>query len=321
MPIPREDRDCPHAEPPIFLLTAIRNEAVLIGNFLSELHQVLKDAGLLGRVRLVIVNDASTDGTAEVLTREAFSRPDIALEVLTLESNRGNQAAMAWGLRRILPRLGKAHLLTFDADGEDDITQLPRLAKMLDEDPSRIVFVYRDGRSESLLIRLFYLAYKVIYRLLAGQRIIPCNMMAIPGAFAPAIAGSPLLPLHFSYPPLRLGLPYHSMGVARRHRYGGRSSQNLGMLIQHGLIGLTIFYEQLVSKLILVSAGAVALTAVLGGVIIFLRFFSTRTLPVGFATAVFVSLLGFSYLSLVLLVVFSITCATLKLVSEQVRDP
>lgn len=304
---------------PIVLLTAVRNEAAVIDRFLDELSQVFAEDAMRSRVRLVVVDDGSTDQTIQHIARWSQAQPELKIEVMPLRSNRGNQSAMAYGVRQLAPRLADAYLLTFDADGEDDLTRLPQLVHMLDEDPSRMVFVYRDGRSEGWLIRAFYWAYRSVYRWLTGQRLIPCNVMAIPGHMIPAITGSPLLSLNFSYPPLRLGLPYRAIPMARRPRYAGRSSQNLGLLIQHGLIGLTVFYEQVVARLILLSLGVVAITGFAALWIVAVRFFTPRVLPVGLTTTVFVLLIGFGFLSIVLLVVFCLACAIFRLLMEQGR--
>lgn len=305
---------------PVVLLTAVRNEAAIIGRFLDEIHQVFRTSGLLGRTRLVIVDDYSTDRTVQVIAERSAAMPDLAVEVIRLPSNRGNQSAMAYAVRRFAPRLTASFLLTFDADGEDDLTRLPELVRMLDEDPTRMVFVYRDGRSTGWTIKAFYAVYRAVYRLLTGRRLIPCNVMAIPGSMVPALAASPLLPLHFSYPPLRLGLPHRSVPMARRPRYAGNSSQNLSLLIQHGLIGLTIFYEQVVARLILLSAAVVAVTLLLAVGIIAVRLFTPHVLPMGFTSGVVLAMLGFGFVSVVLLVVFCLASSIFRLLMEQGRE-
>ncbi len=304
---------------PVFLLTAIRNEGRLVERLFTEIHGVLSASGLLSRARMVIVDDQSIDETPNVI-RECIARhPDLSVELITLASNRGNQSAMAHGLRSIASRARHGVLLTFDADGEDDLTRLPELVEMLERDPSRMVFVYREGRKDGLLVKVFYVVYKLIYRLLTGQRLIPCNLMAVPGAMIPAIAASPLLPLHFSYPPLRLGIPYQALPMARRERYSGRSTQNIGMLIQHALIGLTIFYEQVVARVMLLTGGVVVLTSLLALFIFLVRLLAPQLLPVGLPTLVFLFLFGFGFISVVLLVVFCLATSLFKLLIEQGR--
>jgi hypothetical protein len=304
---------------PVCLLTAVRNEEQHVAHFLRELHEVLRDHRLLSRTRLVIVDDYSTDATRAAISQAAASLEGLSVQVIELPSNRGNQSAMAYGLRLMAERFETGQVLTFDADGEDDLTQLPQLVRMLDQDPSRMLFVYRDRRRDGWVIRLFYAAYRVAYRLLTGQRLIPCNMMGIPGSMVAPIAGSPLLALHFSYPPLRLGLPYRAVPLAKRPRYGGRSSQNIGLLIQHGLIGLTIFYEQVVARLILLSVGVVGVTGLAALWVAAVRLVRPHVLPTGLTTVMFVSLIGFGFMSVVLLVVFCLASAILRLLMEQSR--
>ncbi|MCZ6656110.1 MAG: glycosyltransferase [Gammaproteobacteria bacterium] len=304
----------------VYLLTAVRNEADFIGLFLSEIRDVFLKSGLLSRVKLVIVDDGSTDNTVSVITDFAKDLSNLRIEVLQLSSNRGNQSAMAYGVRHLARQLQDGHLLTFDADGEDDITRLPELVRMLDRDANRIIFVYRDSRKEDVYVRAFYYSYRILYRILTGRKVIPCNVMAIPGTMIPAIAGSPLLSLHFSYPPLRLGLPYQAVPMARRQRYGGRSSQNIGLLFHHALIGLTIFYEDVVARLMLFSAGLVGVTLLVALGLIIVRFAAPHALPVGFTTVVFMSLFGFGFVTLVLLISFCLACSTFRLLIEQSRD-
>lgn len=287
--------------------------------FIAEFRDTFAKAGMLDRMNLVVVDDASVDDTVAVLEKCAGSAPALNLKVLRLRSNRGNQPAMAYGLRQLRSQLPDAHLLTFDADGEDDITRLPDLVRMLDEKPGQIVFVYRDGRQESFQVRWFYFGYRIMYRVLTGRRIIPCNLMAIPGNARAAIAESPLLRLHFSYSVLRLGLPYRTLPMARRQRYGGRSSQNIGLLIHHGLIGLTIFYEQMVARVILLAASVVGLTGALAVVLVIIRLTEPRLLPAGFTSIVLLSLFGFGFVTLVLLVVFCFGCSIFRLLIESDR--
>jgi glycosyltransferase involved in cell wall biosynthesis len=304
---------------PIYLLTSVRNEGGLVRLLLNELREVFAKAGMLPRVRLVIVDDHSTDDTVAAIRACASSLPDLPVEVIELRSNRGNQSAMAHGLRLLAPRLQDGMLLTFDADGEDDLTRLPELVEMLDRDPTRMVFVYRESRKDGFLIRTFYAFYRIIYRLLTGQELLPCNLMAVPASMIPSICASPLLPLHFSYPPLRLRLPFRAIGMARRARYSGRSSQNLSMLIQHALIGLTIFYEQVVARVMLLTGAVVAVTTLLALVILAARIFVPHMVPIGFPTLVFVFLLGFGFVSIVLLVVFCLASSIFRLLIEQGR--
>jgi hypothetical protein len=62
---------------------------------------------------------------------------------------------------------------------------------------------------------------------------------------------------------LKMKFPSITTRRDRRQRYGGKSSQNLFMVASHGLVGLMIFYETVVAKLLfllgLFIVGTVAL--------------------------------------------------------------
>ncbi|MBM3984972.1 MAG: glycosyltransferase, partial [Planctomycetes bacterium] len=91
---------------------------------LDELDRVL---GRSGRsFEIVCVDDASRDGTADVVRRLAASRPHVRL--LRHAARCGQSAALASGFRVARG----AVILTLDADGQNDPADLPRLLSALD---------------------------------------------------------------------------------------------------------------------------------------------------------------------------------------------
>lgn len=74
-----------------------------------------------GQCELVLVDDASTDGTADVLRRLAASSPNDLIRVVSHKLNCGQSAAVASGFRC-------AHgdwVATLDGDGQNDPADLP----------------------------------------------------------------------------------------------------------------------------------------------------------------------------------------------------
>ena len=275
----------------VTLLTAVRNEAGIIGRFLDEVHCVFQAVGWLGDLTVVLVDDASTDHTIAAI--HALTPPGLRVTCISVPSNRGNQSAMAYGLRQLAgSALSGQWLLTCDADGEDDIAQFPALIAMLERDPSKIVFVRRSSRISN---RFLYWVYCRIYRYFTGQRVLPCNMMAIPGSLTSAIAKSPLLPLHFSAAILRLGFKHQVVPIPRRQRYGGDSSQNIPLLIHHALLSLGVFYEQVAARFLVFS---VLVAAIAGSL---------------FGTAAF---FGFGFAAIALFVLVCLLCSIFRLLIE-----
>ena len=72
--------------------------------------------------------------------------------------------------------------------------------------------------------------------------------------------------VHFAYAILKNRFPSVATERDRRSRYGGHSSQNLFMVASHGLVGLMVFYETVIAKLLLLLAALGLLSLVVVGV-------------------------------------------------------
>lgn len=97
--------------PKIFVVMATYNEAEVIGPVVDFL--------LASYRYVVVVDDASTDGTAEVLK-------DSQVYLLRHCVNRGQGAALQTGIEFALSR-GAEIVVTFDADGQHDVREISRM--------------------------------------------------------------------------------------------------------------------------------------------------------------------------------------------------
>ena len=160
-----------------------------------------------------------------------------------------NQGAMFFGLRRL--DVGPDHILiTFDCDGEDDVAAIPSILELSALNPGKMVLIKRRA-SEGID------AVQSVLRLV--QTPIPllrspddCSEQLSPDAGCPGPGrskSSPLAAVHFAYAILKLRPRYVATTRDRRARYGGSSSQNVFMLVSHGLVGLMLFYEVVVAKI------------------------------------------------------------------------
>lgn len=99
------------------------NEASRLPRYLSEVLRYFKGRG--EPYEILVVDDGSVDGTAEVVRKIAAS--NAAIDVYSLPKNRGKGYAMRIGMRRVT---GQFRLMA-DADGATPIAELARLEAAL----------------------------------------------------------------------------------------------------------------------------------------------------------------------------------------------
>ncbi len=245
-------------------LTACRNESAILEKFLAEFTTVVTAAGIAQQSMLHVVDDLSTDSSRDILERYRKSPGAISIHVIRAPTNFGNQGAMFFGLLNIEVGADDV-LITFDCDGEDDVRQFQSILELGRANADKLVLIERGRRAESLAFKVFFACYKLLFRFLTRQTIVPNNFMLIPGAYIPFIRRSALAPLHFAYAVLKLRLPSVAVVRDRRQRYGGHTSQDLFSLVSHGMVGLMVFYETVIAKLFfLLFLFGFAATAIFG---------------------------------------------------------
>ncbi|HHE71892.1 MAG TPA: glycosyltransferase [Chloroflexi bacterium] len=137
-----------HVGPPeldVSVVLPVYNEAKNLQHFIPELSQTLRD---LGRsYEIIAVDDGSTDESLDVLRSLKLEEPH--LRIISFRRNFGQTAAFAAGfdLARGL------YVITMDADGQNDPTDIPRLLKVMEEGEYDIVSGWRQQRKEPLLSR------------------------------------------------------------------------------------------------------------------------------------------------------------------------
>jgi glycosyltransferase involved in cell wall biosynthesis len=112
---------------------------------------------------VIVVDDGSSDGTAAAVERLAAVDPHVRLA--RHDRNRGYGAALRTGFAQ-----ARKNLVFFtDADGQFDVSQLPRLIALLGDAP--VVVGYRIKRSDPPHRLFIAKTYNLIVRLMFGLRV------------------------------------------------------------------------------------------------------------------------------------------------------
>jgi glycosyltransferase involved in cell wall biosynthesis len=139
------------ASPKISCVVPAYNEAKHIANFLVDLQTTL--AAFTSNYEIIVVNDGSTDNTAEMVATVAA---DCAVRYLSLSRNFGKEAALSAGIDRAK---GDAVIL-LDGDYQHPLELLPEMLSLWQTGYDMVYGVIADRRHESLLKRwgtgLFY---------------------------------------------------------------------------------------------------------------------------------------------------------------------
>lgn len=114
--------------PDVSWVVPARDEAGNIAPLVEEIARVMAGTGLAHE--LILVDDASADGTAEEIRSEAARRPWVRGVALAPARGGGGQGQSA-ALRAGLARARGALLVTLDADLQNDPGDVPRLLALL----------------------------------------------------------------------------------------------------------------------------------------------------------------------------------------------
>lgn len=115
----------PESPVALSVVLPVFNERDNLAPLLDELHAALGNR----RYEIIAVDDGSTDGSLDQLSRQRRDRP--ALRVIALQQRSGQSAALAagWAVAR-----GEV-VVMLDADGQNDPADVPALLDRLQTDP------------------------------------------------------------------------------------------------------------------------------------------------------------------------------------------
>lgn len=227
---------------------------------LKEIDATLRAAKLTGRV--VAVDDGSSIDESGLLRDQEFSSLR-SVEVVHLFSNQGHQRAIAVGIVYLVSNAVEAKsVVVMDGDGEDRPDHIPRLVEELDRRSCSVVFAQRTERFETLLFRLMYQIYRMIYRIFLGISLRGGNFSALRVPALSVLATMPELWNHYLASVAHSRLRFATLGLPRGRRYAGKTHMNYQSLIVHGLSSISDSGD-LIGARILIALSAILLILLL----------------------------------------------------------
>jgi dolichol-phosphate mannosyltransferase len=162
---PHTDPIPPAAGRRLSLVIPAYNEAAGIGQAVAEAEEAL--ARLAGDYEILVVDDGSTDGTADLVAEAAQTNPRVRL--LRHAGNRGYGAALRTGFAAA--RFDRVAFT--DADCQFHLGDLAPLLDLADLHP--VAVGYRVDRQDPWRRRFLSLGYNTLVRALLGTRVRDCD--------------------------------------------------------------------------------------------------------------------------------------------------
>jgi glycosyltransferase involved in cell wall biosynthesis len=271
--------------PPEFRLTIlipVYNDWAAAAVLLQDLDRMCASIGLGARV--LIVDDGSTEPAPDLLLSWVPQSIRI-VDVLELYGNLGHQRALCCGLVKLYQENATDAVLIMDADGEDAPTDVPALLDCyLLEKQRKLVFASRARRTEGLVFKLFYQAYRTLHRLFVGVVIRIGNFSVIPFRAVAGLVRSSHLWNHYAAAAVKSRFPRTSIPIAKAKRIQGRSKMNFVSLLIHGLSALAVNTDNIAARSVVMAAMALGLGVLALAVVVFLRL-GTSLAIAGWATS------------------------------------
>lgn len=242
----------------VAILMPVFNDWQSLRELLPRIDQALEQGRLDGEI--LVVDDGSTEPPPADLLQNTLRRIQ-KVDVLELTCNLGHQRAIAVGLTQLAQGPDDRILIVMDGDGEDMPEDMTGLVRKLQSQPNTdVVFAERLRRSESLVFRLGYAAYRWMHWLLTGIPVRFGNFSAIKTAAARHLVFASALWNHYAAAVVHSRLRYDMIPTARGQRFAGRSNLNLVQLMAHGFGALSVFSERVCGRLFALATTLVVLT-------------------------------------------------------------
>ncbi|HYL36196.1 MAG TPA: glycosyltransferase [Bryobacteraceae bacterium] len=263
----------------ICVLTFVYNDWPALWALLPLIDSELGNAGLAAE--MLIVDDGSTQAAPSCLP--VSFRALHVIRVLRLRKNLGHQRAIATGLAYIYDHLSYDAIVLMDGDGEDRPADAVRMVRIVEKDPTAIVFAERSKRSETPLFVFFYQVYRLMHVLLTGTAIRVGNFSVIPSSLLGGLVVDMNLWNHYAACVYVSNAKTSTISTERGKRLDGQSKLHFTSLVIHGLSAISCYNEKISVRLLLCTSFAFTLLLSCLLLTVGIRLFTHLAIP-GWAT-------------------------------------
>lgn len=244
----------------------------LLANIAKDLPQTF--AG----IQFVLIDDT---GDQDPELRAGGIPEDVC--IVSPPFNLGHQRAIVYGLRKKKAEIAdEDFVLTLDSDGEDQPGDAARLLQPLLDSASDlrgISIAWRTRRRESLLFKVMYFFYKILFIFLTGQIIRSGNFVAYRGWTVKHVITHPHFDLCYSSSLLSLNIKNNPVPCERGSRYFGQSRMNFQKLVLHGIRMLMPFLDRIATRALVCFSAVSALGLAASAAIVGIRAFTNYGIP------------------------------------------
>ena len=156
--------------PQLSIVIPAYNEVESLPVLLAQLQDVVITHGY--RAEVIVINDGSTDGTAEVLDALLATQTDLfTFRVIHFRRNQGKAEALMAGFAATIGDI----VITMDADLQDDPSEIPKLLETLNTENYDVVSGWKYPRKDPLEKRVFSLFFNRITAFFTGVKLHDMN--------------------------------------------------------------------------------------------------------------------------------------------------
>ena len=243
------------------IICPVYNEASVIPLFFARLSPVVKELSTRYRVDVLFLNNASTDGTFDVIS--ALRKDNPFVYVISLSANVGYQRSIECGLQNV-----KGDVITFiDVDCEDPPEMILQFVQGYEQGYD-VVYGERVARDENRVISwMRKLFYRIVYSIADEDFILYMAEFAL----LTAEVRDAIIKDQSSFPFIRssiarvgfnrLGIPYR-----RQRRIGGQTHYNFLQMIIFAVAGILAASTLVLRLPIYLFPVWLVLTGVLGAI-------------------------------------------------------